>query len=142
VTTQSRGDLPPVKARLTAGHKTQVTNEERASALRSLARQLEAAGLAVDLRIAKYEPGIRAAAVDAEQIALFIGGVAATGLIENIVTDAYNLAKEWARERFRGKGRHARTERVIVHAGGVIRMFEISSQGENETVGDDVTDAR
>ena len=93
-----------------------VTSSEHEAGLRDLRDILSKGGVDVELEINHYIPGRRGLPPPwaPEDVAIYIGGGVATGLIGAITTDVYNRAKRWALKRYeekrKGPGTMVRTK--------------------------------
>lgn len=132
----SMGDAastPEAGITISAGRASEVTSDERRAALEQLAQNLRKLGADAKLEITEYVPG-RRGIVSAEQVAIFIGTAAGSGLVGAVVTDIYTTAKDWARRRFKTK-KNGRPEYVVVKDNqGRTMTFRISKEGESEEV--------
>jgi hypothetical protein len=73
-----------------------------------------------------------------EQVAIFIGAGAATTLLSSVITDVYNVSKDWALKQFRKRRTDDRTPRMnfTIHGpDGEWRSLEIDQHGETEERG-------
>jgi hypothetical protein len=115
---------------------------ERRADLEVLAESLRGADISVALDITEYEPGRRSVSLnEAEEVAIYIGGVASGAIITAFATDIYNRAKEWATARFRRNaasspdGPH-RQQRFIIYDqyGHVLRTWstDLETHDEND----------
>jgi hypothetical protein len=123
---------------LADGGAAVVLEPERQADLEDLASTLRSTGAEVELRITEYVPG-RRGVTWAEQVLIYLSGIATGTLVPRVVEDLYELAKGWARKRFQKKmeespiGYH-RPEHFRIYGpdGKVLKSWTIDKNGERE----------
>jgi len=132
---QSSIEVEP-QVTIQAGRASEVFTDARRQAINELATELESIGLTVNLDLTDYIPGRRGISL-VEQIGIFIGTSAGSGLIGAIVTDIYSMTKRWARKRIQSKSFNRSSLLVIVRdTDGTTRTFRISKDGTEEESSD------
>jgi Ribosomal protein L7/L12 C-terminal domain len=124
--------LPMADVEIRVGHR------ERREAADELAGSLRVSGRAV--AVTRYPVGWASPArglTPIEEVAIFIGSGVATSLLNAFVTDVYNTAKSWPRQRFENNAqlRDAPTEvvRIFGPDNELLVYWELNKFGEDET---------
>jgi len=111
---------------------------ERREAIEDLATQLRQHGHLVVIEERQQIPG-RYGLPWAEQVGIFVGSGVATTLLNATVSDVYNTAKSWARNRFHSKRKaqpvgHVQPERVTIYGSDnkVLCSWKVDENGELE----------
>ena len=109
-------------------------------AVEELAAGLRAKGISVTVKIdRKHLSGAAAGLTIFETVLIFIGSGVATPLLNAVVADIYNAAKNWGRKRFSNKSENSRVRvlfTIVGPDGSYIVQWQIGEEGEQETVYD------